>query len=358
MVNDIYKAYRYTDYVSPASIYLIRDDSLMPSSSKKPLQRRHIEALVAVGDSQSVHRAARDLGMPQPVLSRLLGEAETLIGARLFDRSSHGSEPTEQGRMVLARARFVLRMLERLNDVMTDDAPPIQLGCIPRAMHTLIPKLLSRVYPETGAAGAAAAGAVAPKAGEAGTYRFQVREGVSTALFEAAAAGELDFAIVRGGTHLAGANDALRVERLYDEPTVVFCAAGNKTVPSGAVPLSKLADAGWTLPEKDTHSRTAFEAFWYEHDLPPLRPVIETRSFEAALALVAETRLVSIAPESIVRRYVEFGALRIVKTRRALPSNPVMLACSRMADEDPALNVFRRLIHDAAGGLASADVAG
>jgi DNA-binding transcriptional LysR family regulator len=117
------------------------------------------------------------------------------------------------------------------------------------------------------------------------------------------------------------------------------------------VPLSKLAHAGWTLPEKDTHSRTAFEAFWHEHDLPPLRPVIETRSFEASLALVAATRLVSIAPESIVRRHVEFGVLRIVKTRRALPSNPVMLAYSRMAEEDPVLSGFRSLIHDAAGSL-------
>ena len=48
-------------------------------------RRFSFTALVAVGDSQSVHRAARDLGVPQPVLSRLLAEAEALIGARLFD---------------------------------------------------------------------------------------------------------------------------------------------------------------------------------------------------------------------------------------------------------------------------------
>jgi DNA-binding transcriptional LysR family regulator len=314
----------------------------MPTSSKKPLQRRHIEALVAVGDSQSVHRAARELGMPQPVLSRLLGEAETLIGARLFERSSHGSEPTSQGRTVLARARFVLRMIERLNDVLSDTAPPIQLGCIPRAMHTLIPRLLARIYPEAGA----------DSGGDEAAWRFQVREGVSTTLFDAVAAGELDFAIVRGGTHMVGGGDELVVERLYDERTVVFCAAGNSTIPAGAVPLARLAGAGWTLPERDTHSRTAFEVFWNEHDLPALRPVIETRSFEASLALVAATRLVSIAPESIVRRHVDFGVLRIVKVRRALPSNPVMLAYSRMAEEDPALSSFRRIIHEAARTLA------
>jgi DNA-binding transcriptional LysR family regulator len=323
----------------------------MPTSSKKPLQRRHIEALVAVGDSQSVHRAARELGMPQPVLSRLLGEAETLIGARLFERSSHGSEPTSQGRTVLARARFVLRMIERLNDVISDTAPPIQLGCIPRAMHTLVPRLLARVYPEAGTDTGMEAGTDAARHDVESGWRFQVREGVSTTLFDAVAAGELDFAIVRGGTHVVGASDELVVERLYDERTVVFCAAGNPAVPAGAVPLSRLAGASWTLPEKDTHSRIAFEAFWNEHDLPGLRPVIETRSFEASLALVAATRLVSIAPESIVRRHVDFGVLRIVKVRRALPSNPVMLAYSRMAEEDPVLSSFRQMIHDTARTL-------
>jgi DNA-binding transcriptional LysR family regulator len=315
----------------------------MPRTARKSLQRRHIEAVVAVGDSLSVHSAARALAVPQPVLSRLLGEAESLIGARLFDRSSHGSAPTAQGRMVLPRARFVLRMMERLNDVMSDTAPPIQLGCIPRAMHTLIPHLLSRVYPE---AGHRADGDAGQAAGHDGGLRFQVREGTSSALFGAVAAGDLDFAILRGS--IRDADDEWVVERLYDERTVIFCAAGHPAIPAAQVSLSRLAGLGWTLPESDTTSRAAFDAFWSEHGLPPIRPVIETRSFEASLALVAGTKLVSIAPESIVRRHVDFGVLRIVKVRRALPGNPVMLAFNRMVLEDPVLGRFRRFVHDAA----------
>ncbi|HTJ98588.1 MAG TPA: LysR family transcriptional regulator [Bordetella sp.] len=316
---------------------------------KKSLQRRHIEALVAVGDNRSVHRAAQELGVPQPVLSRLLGEAETLIGARLFDRSSHGSVPTPQGRLILPRARFALRTMERLNDLTAGDTPPIRLGCIPRAMHTLLPHLLERVYPDAGHAPSGEAGAdgAAGAAGDDGNaMRFEVREGNSIALFNALAAGELDFAILRGNVRDTSAEWV--IERLFDERTVVYCATDHPGIPEGQVSLSRLAALDWTLPERGTTSRGAFDAFWSEHGLPPIKPLMETRSFEANLALVAASRLVSIAPESIVRRHVGFGVLRIVKVRRALPVNPVMLAFHRMSAEDPTLSRFRRYLLEAA----------
>lgn len=306
-------------------------------SKKKSLQRRHIEALVAVAESRSVHRAARELGVPQPVLSRLLGEAEALIGARLFERSSHGSVPTAQGRLILPRARFALHSMRRLSELAAQDAAPIRLGCIPRAMHTLLPRLLERIYPdgEKGADAAVGAG-----------MRFEVREGNSVALFDALVAGDLDFAILRGNVESPG--DEWTIERLFDERTVIYCAADHPGIPEGQVSLPRLAALGWTLPERGTTSRGAFDAFWAEHGLPPIKPLMETRSFEANLALVAASRLLSIAPESIVRRHVGFGALRIVKVRRALPVNPVMLAFNRMSLEDPLLHDFRRHVLDAA----------
>jgi len=58
-------------------------------ASRQPLQRRHIEALVAVADHQSVHRAARELGMTQPAVSRLLADAEKMLGARPRRKNKH-----------------------------------------------------------------------------------------------------------------------------------------------------------------------------------------------------------------------------------------------------------------------------
>ncbi|MDB5762891.1 MAG: hypothetical protein JWQ21_1886 [Herminiimonas sp.] len=309
----------------------------MTSPSAKKLQRRHIEALVAVGDSNSVHRAAHGLGKPQPAVSRLLAEAEQLLGARLFERSSHGSKPTAQGEAVLARARFVLRSIERLNDVIAGAGQSIKLGCIPRAIHSLMPELLGRMFPDDAEGGV-------PRAAGAG-FQFSVIEGSSSSLWEDLSKGALDFAILRRPSEATDVDDALTVERLYDDRIVIICAAENTALPDASFSVARLAAQRWVLPDLQTASRVAFDRFWGDQGLPPVRPVIEARSFESNLALVAGTRFISIAPESIARRYANFGVLRILKVRPALPASPVMLAFNPMVEQDVVLNGFRELVH-------------
>ncbi len=299
----------------------------MPS---RLLQRRHIEALVAVGDTASVHGASRALGMPQPALSRLLSEAESLLGARLFERSSQGSKPTLQGEAVLAQARFVLRGIERLGAATAGARPAIQLGCIALCMHTLMPQLLERVYPHVADEGRNA-------------LRFRLVEGSSTMLMDAVVRGSLDFALLRSVGGALGDRD-VTIEHLYDEGTVVVCAADNASAPAGLVDLAQLADQDWVLPEPETASRAAFDRFWSADGSPPIRPRIEARSFETNLALVARSRFLSIAPESIARRHVLFGEVRIVRIRQTLPVSPIALALRPIAREDPLLEAFRTLI--------------
>jgi DNA-binding transcriptional LysR family regulator len=298
--------------------------------STKLLQRRHIDALVAIGENRSVHSAARSLGIAQPALSRLLSEAETLIGARLFERSSQGSRPTPQGELVLARARVVQRGLQRLGDAL-DQPAQVRLGCIARTMHTLVPRLLDGAFDPAGRP----------------AYQVRLVESSSTGLLEATVRGELDFAVLKPPAELpVGAGAAtLRMEPLYDERTVIVCSPDNTSIPSGPVALSLLARQDWVLPEPNTASRAAFDTFCDQHRLGAIRPVTETRSFETSLALVSHTRFVSVAPESIARRQVALGALRVLKTRHALPSSPVTLAYLEALREDPVLEAFRLRLH-------------
>lgn len=309
----------------------------MPPSSKKSLQRRHLETLVAVADSRSVHRAARQLGTAQPAVSRLLGEAEALLGQQLFERSAHGSEPTAQGLAVLAQARVVLRGLERLDGLLGEPGPVIRLGSIPRAMHTLMPQLLNRMLPAS----------PAPHQAHVG-FHLSVIEDSSTVLFEALCKGKLDFAILRHVAGAAGIGSELAVERLYDERPLIICAADHPELPRSAISLARLMRCGWVLPAPETTSRMVLERFLGEQGLPPIQPVIETRTFESNLALVADTRFISIVPESIARRYAALGVVRVLNVRPVLPGSPVMLVGHHLAQEDPVLSRFQGLVRDAA----------
>lgn len=305
---------------------------------KKPLQRRHIEALVSVADHGSVHRAAISMEMPQPALSRLLAEAEDRLGARIFGRSVHGTTPTAQGASVLAQARFTLRSIERLERVIDPSKAAIKLGCIPRAMHSVMPHLLNRIY-----------GRPQKDYGEDGAppFRLNVTEDSSSVLFDQIRAEKLDFAIIRHVADAAGIGPDFHVERLYDERPMIVCMKNNPRFTSKPIRLEQLADEEWILPSTDTTSRAVLDKFWREQGLPPIRSVIETRTFESNLALVAETPFISIVPESLARRHVRMNLIRILNVRPALPASAVMLVYNQAVKDDALLEAFRKMIHAA-----------
>lgn len=301
----------------------------------KTLQRRHIEALISVADQRSVHAAAREIGMPQPALSRLISEAEFVMGERLFDRSSHGCAPTLQGQAVLAQARYVLRGLEQLGSMVSVRKPAVHVGCIPRAMYTLVPRLLNLVFPPVANANQAA--------DSAPPFELIISEGSSAKLMEDLSQGKLDFAVLRSVSGPPHGMGDIQIQRLYDDKIVIIGSAEHHALTQRASPLKNMMKERWVLPEPTTTSRIAFDNFLREHNLPAVKAVMEVRSFEANLALVAGTGFLSIAPESIARRYLQMG-LRIVPVKPALPSSPVMLAYNVQHLDSQVLSDFRKLL--------------
>jgi DNA-binding transcriptional LysR family regulator len=61
--------------------------------------------VVAVADQRSFARAAEQIHLSQPALTRSIQAAEAELGMRLFDRGTHEITPTPAGEFVIARAR-------------------------------------------------------------------------------------------------------------------------------------------------------------------------------------------------------------------------------------------------------------
>jgi DNA-binding transcriptional LysR family regulator len=65
------------------------------------LKLRDLRLLDAVVRSKSMARAAAQLHVTQPAVSKAILELERLLGVRLLDRSRHGIEPTAHGLALL-----------------------------------------------------------------------------------------------------------------------------------------------------------------------------------------------------------------------------------------------------------------
>ncbi|ETF04695.1 hypothetical protein W822_02620 [Advenella kashmirensis W13003] len=308
----------------------------MSSTRQKQVQRRHIEAIASIAEHGSVHRAATRLGTSQPALSRLLAEAESMLGTRIFERSARGSVPTARGRVIVNQTRFLLGSIRRLDDVMNTLGSTIRLGCIPRAMHSIMPHLLNRVHADNH-----------PK-GHLPAWKLTVVEDSSTQLLTDLESEKLDFAIMRHVAGAAGIGASYATEHLYKEQPFIICGATNTEFPNDTYTLEELAAKDWVLPSPGSTSRAILDRFWQEQDLPTLRSVIETRTFESNLALVVKTAFISIVPESIARHYAQLGMVKIIDTETALPSSSVMLVYNQTIKEDALCQPFRALVQAAA----------
>lgn len=76
---------------------------------------RDLRMVLAIHENGSLARAARVLGIGQPVLTRQLAALEARVRGQLFERSSRGAIATDLGRTVLRQASGILELLDGLN---------------------------------------------------------------------------------------------------------------------------------------------------------------------------------------------------------------------------------------------------
>lgn len=74
----------------------------------------HLKYALEVERTGSITKAAENLTMGQPNLSRVIKELEDTIGIRIFSRTSKGIVPTENGRIFLDRAAEIVRQAQEL----------------------------------------------------------------------------------------------------------------------------------------------------------------------------------------------------------------------------------------------------
>ena len=167
---------------------------------------RGIRYFVQIADCGSITRAAADLGVAQPALSRHVQGLEQELGMQLLVRLPRGVRLTGAGRQFLDHCRRALRELDRAKEELKADAGgargQVILGVSPTLGPLLVPGVVERVRRQC------------PQ------VALKIVEHFSTLLFDGLLTGRIDVALLTNPS----ASRALKLTPLLSEPIVVLSA--------------------------------------------------------------------------------------------------------------------------------------
>ncbi|MFF9559961.1 LysR family transcriptional regulator [Streptomyces albus] len=257
------------------------------------IELRHLRAFTTVARHRSFSRAAEELLITQPALSRTIAQLENRLNVVLLDRSSRHVELTDTGAQFLEHAERVLAALDDALAVVSHRAT-LRLG-------------FGWLLPDPWA--------------QRTVGRFEEDTGASVALtrtddpVRALRRRSVDVALVRGDAQVPA---DMRTVRLYDEPRIAVCSERSELT---RFPHLDWADVPhWPLVV-NTVSGTTGPWSWPDGRRPT--EIIETANYDEWLETVAANRGIGIVPE-VARRRTRHPALRFVPLTDAPPS-PVSL---------------------------------
>lgn len=229
----------------------------------------------------SFTRAAEDLHVAQPALSKQIAALEQEIGARLFERvGGHAIILTQAGQRLLAHTEAVLEAFVRLESEMVAPSgtafTQVQIGASPSAAESLLPEVVAecmRLHP---------------------AVQIVVKTGLITSLTEDLVEGRLDAAI---GV-LPGMHRLLRDELLFEEEYVLLMPADHEWAARGSVSFAELRDRPIMLPTNLRQFPDYLGPALAQHGFR-LRATVESASYALLKALVKSGVGMAMVPQIV-----------------------------------------------------------
>lgn len=272
------------------------------------LKLRDMHILLAVAKSGSMGKAATELAMSQPAVSKAISDLEHVLGLRLLDRGPQGVEPTRYGDALLQCGTALfddlkqgVRELQFLTDPTVGE---LSIGCTEPLADGFVGALVeqfAREYPKV-LFNVVTADSATLRDRELAQRNIEVAIAVSYT-FDPPPAKEAD------------------VEVLFDDRHVAVAAGHSKWARRRNLKLAQLIEEPWVLPPLNTavgsYVADAFRAAGLE--LP--RASVLTFSLPLHRHLLASGRYVTALPQSML--HYSRSSLRRLAVKFPAPPRPV-----------------------------------
>lgn len=305
------------------------------------LRLRHLDLLVALAEAGTMRAAAERLHLSQPAISKMLLEAEDALGARLFERSRQGVQPTPAGAAAVHRARVVLGELAHAHDevqaIRHGASTVLRVGSfsVTAAVPAAVVQLRRRM---PGAA-------VRLHEGRVGELIRQLLDGDLDCVFGALTTELLAGDVLR----------QLRSEVLLHDRLCVLAARSNPLAKRRRLRWLDLRNEHWVAPPKQTLVRQAFMTAFLNEGAEPPEPVIEAMSSVTIGAVLRlDPQLLCAVRFEHARDEVSRGDVTQLAMTPSVPLPPLGLFTRRGSEEPTAaVQEFARAIRKAGARLVA-----
>ncbi|WP_232323856.1 LysR family transcriptional regulator [Catenuloplanes japonicus] len=280
------------------------------------LELRLVRYFTVVAEHLNFGRAAAELHLAQPSLSRQIQRLEQRLGVRLLDRTPQGNLLTEAGKAFLPEAKALLHAAHLATVTARAHAPVARLtiGYVEDLIITPAVRELRRRHPQA---------------------RIDARH-LDCQEMAALPEGRVDALVAR--VPLPFGTGEVRVVPLYTESRVLVVPAGHPLAARASVTT---ADLDGHTPYSCPVAAPAWSAYRLYAAGPA--PTESMENFEDKLELVAAGEAIAVLPESDRRSLLRPDLARI--PFEDAPDSEVVLA-TRAGDPNPLLRAFRAVAEE------------
>jgi len=287
---------------------------------------RELECFVAVAENHSFSEAARQLHLSQPPITRHIQSLEEKLGAKLFDRNTHGVSLTNTGSIFLQDARAILSQMDRANEtvrrVCKGETRRLRLAFIGALLDENLVSLLQRFRSSHL------------------NHQIHITDLAPAAQLSALRAGELD-----GG--FIGAKPSLKAKDLEfvvwaSEPLMLALPETHELARLRALTWKNLKGLNWVMVSRQAAPpfRQQFSKLNRTHHLSA-RIIQESERAPAILTMVAAGSGITMVPKSLGRLIPKGVVFRKLPTPEPLIEHTFAYP---LQNTSPALSEFLKLL--------------
>ncbi len=261
------------------------DKKAAPSLQYGEITLHQLRIFWAVAHSETLTKAAKQVGLAQPSVSQQLSKLEEIVGIQLFHRRSTEMELTEAGRYLLPKAEQVLRTMldleEGLQPFSGGNKVTVRIAGISSMLRLLLPQAISEIqsaFPQVD---------------------FDIQDSAPNDILELLYGRRVNVGLLAANS-VAQIGVGFQQVPLIDDP-YVLAVPEHLQLDGITDPHTQLGPEALELLSRSIQfnfgtQHTKRVEQWYASILPDSRVIAQCRSFEVAVELVRASTGICLAP--------------------------------------------------------------